>query len=110
MGCALSVPIICYLPYHIQVPSIVPVIYSIGIVLQEVPSLRARRWCFLGPLRAVLYTAVHYTIQELSIARYAMQGQQRGAQERRGDEGAKERGKGRKRSLGLLVVRQQELG
>ena len=37
---------------------------------------------------------------------YAMQEQQGGAQERRREGGARERGKGRKRSLGLLVVRQ----
>jgi hypothetical protein len=47
-----------------------------------------------------------------SKARYAIQGQQRGAQERRreGGTGTRERGKGRRNSLGLLVVRQQELG
>jgi hypothetical protein len=38
-----------------------------------------------------------------------MQGQQRGAQERRREGGMRERGKGRKKSLELLVVR-QELG
>jgi hypothetical protein len=37
-----------------------------------------------------------------------MQGQQRGAQERRRGGETRERGKERKRSLGLLVVRQQE--
>jgi hypothetical protein len=42
-----------------------------------------------------------------SIARYAMQGQQRGGHERRREGGTKERGEGRKRSLGLLVMRQQ---
>jgi hypothetical protein len=41
-----------------------------------------------------------------SIVRNAMQGQQRGAQERRREGGTRER----KKSLGLLVVRQQELG
>jgi hypothetical protein len=39
-----------------------------------------------------------------------MQGQQRGAQERRREGGTRERGKGRRKSLGLLVVRRQELG
>jgi hypothetical protein len=39
-----------------------------------------------------------------------MKGQQRGAQERRREGGRRERETGRKRSLGLLVVRQQELG
>jgi hypothetical protein len=46
---------------------------------------------------------VHYT--GASIVRYAMQGQQRGAQERRREGGTRERGKGRRKSLGLLVVR-----
>jgi hypothetical protein len=39
-----------------------------------------------------------------------MQEQQRGAQERRRKGGTRERGKERRKSLGLLVVRQQELG
>jgi hypothetical protein len=39
-----------------------------------------------------------------------MHEQQRGAQERRREGGTRERGKGRRKSLGLLVVRQQELG
>jgi hypothetical protein len=39
-----------------------------------------------------------------------MRGQQRGAQERRREGGTRKRRTGRKRSLGLLVVRQQELG
>jgi hypothetical protein len=45
-----------------------------------------------------------------STVRYAMQGQQRGAQERRREGGTRERGTGRRKSLGLLVVRQQGLG
>ena len=49
---------------------------------------------------------LHYAIQELvsSIVRYSMQGQQRGAQERRRKGGTRERGTGRKRPLGLLVA------
>jgi hypothetical protein len=39
-----------------------------------------------------------------------MQGQQRGAQERRREGGTRERGTEQRKSLGLLVVRQQELG
>jgi hypothetical protein len=39
-----------------------------------------------------------------------MQGQQRGAPERRREKGARERGNARRKLLGLLVVRQQELG
>jgi hypothetical protein len=54
------------------------------------------------------YSTRHYT--GASIVRYAMQGQQRGAQERRREGGMRERGKERRKSLGLLVVRQQELG
>jgi hypothetical protein len=45
-----------------------------------------------------------------STVRYGMQGQQRGAQERRREGGTREPGTGRRKSLGLLVVRQQELG
>jgi hypothetical protein len=56
------------------------------------------------------YSALHHTGTGASIAHYAMQGQQKGAQERRREGGTRERGKGQKRSLGLLVVRQQELG
>jgi hypothetical protein len=39
---------------------------------------------------------------------YAMQVQQRGAQERTKEGGTRERGTGRRKSLELLVVRQQE--
>jgi hypothetical protein len=47
-----------------------------------------------------------------STVRHAMQGQQRGAQERRREGGTRERGTGRRKSLGLLVAqaRQQGLG
>ena len=54
------------------------------------------------------YSTLHYT--GASLVRYAMQGQQRGAQERRRGGGTRERGKGRRKSLRLLVVRQQGLG
>jgi hypothetical protein len=54
------------------------------------------------------YSTLHYT--GASIARYSMQGRQRGAPERRREGGTRERGKGRRKSLGLLMVRQQELG
>jgi hypothetical protein len=53
------------------------------------------------------YSTLRYT--GVSIVRYARQGHQRGAPERRREGGTRERGKGR-RKLGLLVVRQQELG
>jgi hypothetical protein len=53
-------------------------------------------------------STLHYT--EASIVRYAMQGQQRGAQGRRRERGTREREKGRRKSIGLLVVRQQGLG
>ena len=48
------------------------------------------------------------------IVRYAVQEQQGGGagdrrQERRREGGTRERGEGRKRALGLLVVRQEEL-
>jgi hypothetical protein len=54
------------------------------------------------------HSTLHYTGG--STVRYAMQGQQRGAQERRREGGTRERGTGRRKSLGLLVGRQQELG
>ena len=44
------------------------------------------------------------------MLRCAMQGQQRGVQERRREGGTRERGTGRKRSLGLFVAKQQGLG
>jgi hypothetical protein len=53
------------------------------------------------------HSILHYT--GTSIVRYAMQGQQRGTQERRRKGGTRERGEGRRKSLGLLVVRQQGL-
>jgi hypothetical protein len=58
------------------------------------------------------HSTLHQHHTGASIVRYAMQGRQRGAQERRreGGAGTRERGEGRKGSLGLLVVRQQELG
>jgi hypothetical protein len=46
----------------------------------------------------------------VSVARCAVQGQQRGALERRREGGTRERGNGQRKSLGLLVVRQQGLG
>jgi hypothetical protein len=53
---------------------------------------------------------LHYT--GFSIARYSVprRGRRGGSQERRREGGTRERGKGRRKSLGLLVARQQELG
>ena len=89
------------------------IITSIVLVLPETSSLRlvvgaSSGRC--GHARAVQvpYRTLRYT--GASIVRYAMRGQQKGAQERRREGGTRERGTGRKRSLGLLVVRQQELG
>jgi hypothetical protein len=48
------------------------------------------------------YSALPYT--GANIVRYAMQGQQRGAPERRREGETRERGKGRRKSLGLLVL------
>jgi hypothetical protein len=42
-----------------------PVIYGAVLALQEVLPLRARRWCFLGPLRARAGSIVHITMREL---------------------------------------------
>jgi hypothetical protein len=63
--------------------------------------------------RAAADTRGQHSLEDyagVSIVRYAVQGQQKGAPERRREGGTRERGKGRRESLGLLVVRQQELG
>ena len=79
-------------------------------------------WCFrrlrrfgsscVLPRAAADTRGQHSTLRSTgaSIVFYAMRGWQKGAQERRREGGTRERGRGRKRSLGLLVVRQQELG
>jgi hypothetical protein len=54
------------------------------------------------------HSTLHYASG--STVFYAMQVQQRGAQERTKEGGTRERGTGRRKSLELLVVRQQELG
>jgi hypothetical protein len=101
VGCALIVPII----YPIISKYLVPLIYSTGTPGDVVAS-----GSLLVLLRAAAGTrgklsTLHYT--GASIVRYSMQKQQGGGageEERRRDE-ARERGEGRKRLLGLLVVR-----
>ena len=75
------------LPYHIQVPSKVPVIYSIGTPGDFVASgsslvLPRAAADTRGQYNTLCYTGA-------SIIRYAMQGQQRGAQERRREGGTR---------------------
>jgi hypothetical protein len=96
--------------YPIIFKYLVPVIYSPGTpggVVASGSSLVLPRAAAAADTRGQ-YSTLHYT--GTSIVRYAMRGQQRGAQERRRGRGTRERGKGRRKSLGLLVVRQQELG
>jgi hypothetical protein len=94
---ASIVPIICPIIFKY----LVPVIYSTGTpggVVASGSSLELPRAAAAADTRGQYSTC--------TLVRYAMRGQQRGAREG----GTRERGTGRKRSLGLLVVRQQELG
>jgi hypothetical protein len=108
VGCRSIAISIIPIIYPIIFKYLVPVIYSIGT-----PGDFAALGSLLVLPRAAADTRGQYSILPYtgaSIVRCAMQGQQRGAQERRKEGGTRERGTGRKRSLGLLVVRQQELG
>ena len=58
VGCRSIVPI----TYPITFKCLAPAIYSTGTTGDIVP-LRARRWCFLGPLRTRAGSAV-YRVQE----------------------------------------------
>ena len=87
----------------IQVPTVVSANHSDGTPGDFAASGSSLLLPTVGP-----HSTLHYT--GARIVRYAMQGQQRGAQERRREGGTRERGNGRRKSLGLLVVRQQELG
>jgi hypothetical protein len=87
---------------------LVPVIYSIGGPGGVVASGSS-----LVLPRAAAGTRGQHSAPRYagdSTARYAMQGQQRRAQERRREREMRGRGKGRKRPFGLLVVRQRGLG
>jgi hypothetical protein len=100
--------------------SIAPIIYPITCKCQTPGNLlhwhfrRLRRFgsSFALPRAAAdtrgQHSALRYT--GASMVRYAMREWQKGAQERRREGGTRERGRGQKRSLGLLVARQQELG
>jgi hypothetical protein len=90
---------------------IVPVNYCKVMVLPETSSLRARRWCFLGPLRTRAGSIAHYTIhiQELSKGSRGRGGRRRGGEKQTRDEGTGERAKEVARTAGG-TVRQQELG
>jgi hypothetical protein len=100
------VPIICPIIFKY----LGPVIYSTGTPGDVVASGSS----LVLPRAAADTRGQHSTLRYAgaSIVRYAMRGQQRGAQERRREGGTRERRAGRKRSLGLVVVvaRQQELG
>jgi hypothetical protein len=104
MGCTY------YLSYHNLVPSTGNLHYwysrrfrRFGLVAGA-PSGRC------GHARAVP-GIVHYTIQEAvqcgMLCRGSRKGRRRGGEKEEG--GTRERGTGRRKSLGLLVVRQQEL-
>ena len=80
------------------------------LVFPETSSLRARRWCSLGPLLTRADSIPHYTAQGESAVLYAMQGRRRGTQGRMKEGGTRDPGTGRRNSLGLPVIGQQELG
>jgi hypothetical protein len=105
MGCRSIVPI----TYPIMFKYLVPAIYSIGTTTGGVVASGSS---LVLPRAAAdtrgQYSALRYI--RASIVRCAMQGQQRGAQERRRERGTRERRIGRKSLLELLVVRQQGLG
>jgi hypothetical protein len=103
VGCRSIIPII----YPIIFKHLVPAIYSVGAPGDVVASGSS-----LVLPRAPADTRGQHTLRYIgpSVMCYAMRGQQRGAQEKRRGGGTRERGTGRKRPLGLLVVRQQELG
>jgi hypothetical protein len=104
VGCTSIVPII----YPTIFKYLVPVNYTTGTPGGFVASGSS----LVLPRAAADTRGSYHTLHctGASIVRYAMQGQQRGAPERRREGGTRERGKGRRKSLGLLVVRQQELG
>ena len=94
--------------YHIQVPSTGNLYCSAGTPGDVVASGSSLVLPRAAADTRGQHSALRYT--GASVVRYAMRGQQRGAQERRREVGTRERRTGRKRSLGLLVVRQQEPG
>jgi hypothetical protein len=104
VGCTGIVPIIYPTMFKYQVP----VIYATGAPGDFVASGSSLVLPRAAADTRGQYSTLHYTGG--STVRYAMQGQQRGAQERRREGGTRERGTGRRKSFGLLVVRQQELG
>jgi hypothetical protein len=100
-----------YLSYKIMFKCLVPVNCAIG----SPGGFIASGSSLVLPRAAAdtrgQHSTLHHTGVSIARYRYAMQGQQRGAQERRREGGTKERGrKGRRKSLGLLVARQQGLG
>jgi hypothetical protein len=103
VDCRSIVPIIC----PIMFKYLAPVIYSVGLVQHCTPGDVASSGSSLVLPRAVVdtrgqYSTLRYT--GASVVRYAMRRQQRGAQEGRREGRTRERGTGRKRSLGLLAA------
>jgi hypothetical protein len=98
VGYTLIVPII----YPAMFKHLAPAIYSFGTTGDVVASgsslVLPRAAAGTRGQRAAQYTTLY---RGASIARYAMQEQQEGAQERRREGGTREQRKGRKRSLGL---------
>jgi hypothetical protein len=88
VGCALIVPVICPITFK----HLAPVIYSAGAPGDVVASGSS----LVLPRAAAGTRGQHSTLHYsgASAVRYAMQGQQRGAQERRREGGTRERGKG----------------
>jgi hypothetical protein len=105
VGCRSAVSII----YPTMFKCLAPVIYGAGApgdFFASGSSLVLPRAA--ADTRGLQHSTLHCT--GASTARYPVRGQQRGAQERRRGGGTREWGNGRKRPLGLVVVRQQDLG
>ena len=94
-------------PTRIISKHLVPVNYATGTPVDVVASGSSLVLPRAAADTRGQYSTLRYT--GASIVRYATQGQQRGAPERRREGGTRERENGRRKSLGLLVVRQQEL-
>ena len=108
VDCTSIVPIIYPIIFKYQVP----VIYTTG-TLGDFAFVASGSSLVLPRAAADTrgqYSTLHYTGGSTVPVRCAMQGQQRGAQERRREGGTRERGKGQRKSLGLLVARQKAAG
>jgi hypothetical protein len=106
VGCRSTVPITY--PTMFKFKYLAPVIYSAGATGDVAASGSSLVLPRVAADTRGQHSTLHYA--GASIVHYAMRGQQRGAQERMREGGTRERRTGRKKSLGLLVARQQELG